>query len=50
MYPYKIWLAEVRKYFVMPVNPRVSKSDVRRIEEYERATGRKFPGALCDVK
>lgn len=43
LYPYKIWLEEVRKYFVVPVNPRIAKSDLRRIEDYEKATGRRFP-------
>ena len=41
-HPYKIWLSEVRKYFTPPAS-RVSQSDIKRIEEYEKATGRKFP-------
>ncbi len=44
LYPYKIWLSEVAKYFAPPRNRKASQSDLRRIEEYERATGKRFPG------
>ncbi len=42
-HPYKIWLSEVKKYFAPPKNRRATPSDIRRIEEYERVTGKKFP-------
>lgn len=42
-YPYKIWLEEVAKYFSGPKSRRVSQSDLRRIEEYEKATRKRFP-------
>ncbi len=42
-YPYKIWLAEVAKYFAPPMRRKMPTSDLRRIEEYERIMGRRFP-------
>lgn len=42
MYPYKVWLEEVRRA-LEPAAPVMRPADRQRIEAYEQATGKKFP-------
>ena len=42
-HPYKIWLSEIKAQRRLPFKTKLSPAAKKRISDYEKATGRKWP-------